>query len=355
MNTYFLNFFECELSSKSAQLWAIDYADQHIRDLTNKYPNTHFYRYGDQVFYWEKSSESSLPSIPGSKLVSIDIEKQPKIFSRILELGIVERIKERQSSDKTLRVRKNLYSGTWEIISHSKSIFRGEDRILTEGMDIHKRVHINTFFSNGDQFRLGLLISLNLKNRLTWSKTQLEEKGVSTNGLSGVDEAIFPSREAIKRFTQARGCYELVNQTVSRNVSTDQGYKDINRILDSIAKDVDNIYLPGGIKVRFSNRRNLPLSSTLFSLDSFSPPDYVFDGGQIANSGRLEDRLKRYKPATFWNFNNEEINIGVLSPKEYQGHLELFVSEIVNRLQYTYHLREVKIMYNWIRDKTIDS
>jgi len=344
MQGYFLNYFECVLNCDEIKILSFEYDGSKISDYKKEYPNYHFYRDRNSVFYWKKSEEIQYESINDAEATTIQLEKNPNIFAKIIELGIVEWL---EKSRKKLCVRRNRYSNTWQIFSKSKDILSNK----VDGFKVFKRVQVNTFYNNTKSPQIGVCISINLKNEFTWSKEDWNKNGISTIDLKGNNEEIFPNKQAVKRFTTAKGAEKYVNDVISKNINNSKLYEDINSIYLRIEKNIKDICFTDELRVSNILKRNLPYSNDTFSHDLIDTPTQLYSYGQKAQSGSPEQKIKRYKPVSYELFlQKKTIRIGVLSPKKYQGHVELFSNKIKQKLENIFHIPSVELEYRLISD-----
>lgn len=348
MNGNFLNFFECKLNKNETDVYQFCYSNNKLREIRNENPQFHFYRKGDVVYYWKKARDAELISLYKAAPVTINIKDHPYVFSNIIEMGIVEWIK-CSSDEKNLAVHKNRYSNTWEIVNYSKDILRDQ----VPGFRIYLRVHINTFYTQTrqDVRRLGICISTNLKHSFLWDKQTWEKHGISTDGLQSMNGRIYSNKQAVKRFIAAKGVENLVNQKIKQKNLNSQTYATINKIYRRLESNKTNIFLTDDLVISELIKRNLPYTSDHFSEENIIDPIHLYSYGQPASSGNLEQRIKRYKPASYELFvAKQKVTIGMLSPKQYQGHAEIFSRKIKTKLETIFHIPEVELKFRFIED-----
>ena len=343
----FLNFFECQLNKNEVEVCQFDYPNIQMRQIRNPNPSLHFYRSGDKVYYWKKAKESELPSLYNATPITINTKDHPYIFANIIEMGVVEWIK--GSDDENLVVRRNSYSNTWEIVNYSKDVLHDE----VQGFQAYIRVHVSTFYAQTepDEPRFGLCISANLKYRFTWDKQTWEKHGISTEGLQSFNGRISANKQAVKRFLQAQGVEKSVNQTLRQKTLNSHIYTTITQIYQRLDSDKSHIFLTDELVISTLQKKNLPYSSDQFSEEKITAPVQLYGYGQPASSGSLEQKIRRYKPASYEFFIAKRIvKIGVLSPKQYQGHVEIFARKIKTKLETVFHIPEVELQFQFIDD-----
>ena len=165
MSGLFLNFYTVEIPLSTVNLDYLNYdkysSKESFTTLRKEYPNLSFYRFDDKILLWSIDSQSQYP-IPNGN-ISIDLNDNAKVLSKILENTIIDFVK-----NKGYSIFKNKFSNTWEIISKKDLLC---DSI--SGLKLNRIVHFApVFFRKEEKLILGFSLATSLKNSFTWNKEE---------------------------------------------------------------------------------------------------------------------------------------------------------------------------------------
>ncbi len=352
MSGLFLNFYQIELSKSETDIPFLNFSDyptkESYKELRASEPKRHFYRFDDKIFYWSFNGE--LTPIEQSSSVTLGIDDCPKIYSRIIEDGIISYLRNSLSDYKIF---KNRYGNSWEIISNKDSL-----KGAISGLEINRAVHFSPyFFKRGEQLTMGFTLSTSLKNRFTWTKSEFEQNGIDTKGLTGKEEIIFANRQSIKRFIESKGCEDIFNRVVEAENLRTTCYNVINKFAAWLDKKKTEIVLPNEMTITNIIKRYLPFENDLIKSELiYKPQRYFYSNNRNTQNLRYYDQMvKAYKPYSLELYQNKPISFGIICPQEFQGETESFLKKIESKLKEVFHFQSISFNLITTSGNTLDA
>lgn len=350
MSGLFLNFYTVEIPLSIVNLDYLNYdkysSKESFTTLRKEYPNLSFYRFNDKILLWSIDSQSQYP-IPNGN-ISIDLNDNAKVLSKILENTIIDFVKHKGYS-----IFKNKFSNTWEIISKKDLL---GDSIL--GLKLNRIVHFSpVFFRKEDKLILGFSLATSLKNSFTWNKEEFIKNGIDVTGLGCSEDRIFANKQSLKRFLDSRGANDVYEKQVVIESQNSTSFIIIDKFYKWINNNRNEINLPANLKIQSVSKRYLPFEDNLIKPEIIAKPQRYFYSNRKNSQGLryYDEMVKAYQPYSLELYQNKKISIGIICPLEYQGETEGFVKKIDIKLREVFHLKSIVITFKTITGKDIDS
>ena len=326
MSGLFLNFYRVEIPTKIVSVDSLEYSPYSTKEafytLKKNFPDHSFYRDGDKILIWNKTSDSENPH--NTTPISIDLKNKAKVLSKAFELSVIDCIKVKL---KNYRVFKNKHSNSWEIVSPN-DILKG----TIEGLTVNRIVHFAPcFFFKEDKLLLGFSLSTSLKNSFTWNKAEFDKYGIDIKGLKGDESKIFANRQSLKRFLETKGVTSQYDKTVNEENKNSKCFTVLDNFYKWLDKNKAVILLPFGLSITTISKKYLPFENELIKSETINKPQRYFYSNR-KNIDRLrfyDEMVRKYHPYSLELFQNKEITFGIICPKEFQGETEGFIKKMV--------------------------
>lgn len=348
-----LNYVEIELIKNQLMIKSIAHSSGKIKELRVQHGNDyHFYFYDNQILYWPKRDnvEDSL----GGKEITIEKERHPNVFSKIIENAIADffSVLTNQDGSKAYRVYKNLHHHIWEFTSN-----KNEAQDLLSGLGIYRRISLHPLFLKPkEKIILGFTISASLKYRFLWSVQQFLKNGIDTTPFSvREDGSILPKLQSIYHYLEATGNRNVYDQKIQELEKNEYTFQLLDKIVKWLNTKKAEIYLPCGANIKSFAFRYLPFHQIQIS-QIFPPTRYFYNNA--TNEKRIpyyNQQVKEYKPFSYGLFEDKEIKIGVLYPAEYEGRTELFLKILEKSLKEDLHLKKISYVPFKITNSSLEA
>lgn len=345
----FLNFFKVEVENHEFEVSQLLYEhfeeENKFSDLIKKYPDFHFYRIDDRVYYWNKNGLKKILPLNSIKH-RFNVNNNPKLFSKIIESCLINKLR----SDDRLKVWRLKHSFSWEVIS-SNNILKGID-----GLVAYNSYNISPkFFYKNDNLILGYTISLKTNYHFKYNRESLEKKGFDTTGLKGNETEIFANTQSVSRYVKAMGKTDLYESFKSYQDKNDNNYSGIIKFVNWLNNSViSQIKLPNDNKMKPLTAYNIP--SNEFGFEVLRKPKRFFYSGKEDIKGLRyhNEKVKEYKPVSYDEINGE-IKVGVICPQKYEGRTESFLKVLKNKLESELHISSIDYKFLLINDESVNS
>lgn len=341
MSGLFLNFYQIEMDLKKVYAKALNYSDYQRKEdflsLRDSNEKCTFYREDDKILVWSVNElNREFEQLPDYK---INLDDNPKILSRIIENGIIDLLKEKDS----YRIFKNKYSNTWEIIS-SKDILQNS----IKGLEINRVVLFSPYYCyKEEKLLLGFTLSCSLKNRFTWTKQEFEKNGIDTSGLKGKEDIIFANRQSIKRFLESRGATLNYESAKNRENQNSTSFQIIDKFYNWLEKSKNKIELPFGLNISSISKRYLPFENGIIKSEIIQKPQRYFYSNRRNTQGlyKYDEMVKTYGPYSLEQYQNKNVKLGIVCPSEYQGETEVFARKMELKLKEVFHFNNLSFYF----------
>ena len=345
----FLNFFYVNLSNQTFDIPSVSTTDYQTKEdyfkLREAHPDFHFYRQNERICYWSLEGKSKVLPL-NSKKSQITLDDDPKIVSKIIESCLIHKLSENEKLD----VYRQKHSFSFDVVSSNNILSDIDGLIAKNSYNISPK-----FFEKNGNIVLGYTISLKTKYEFVYDRETLEAKGFDTAGLKGNDNIVFANTPAVKRYVEAMGKTLVYERFKNHHINNSTNYNGIQTFVKWLNQRVfPEVTLPSGGKILSLNSYNLP--STDFAYDTLRRPKRFFYSGAEDTKGLkyYNQKIKEYKPASYDEINNE-IKIGVICPKKYEGRTETFLKSLKTKLESDLHIRSICYQFKYLEDETLNS
>ena len=327
MTGTFLNFFKCNLTNDNIEVMKTDYIDEeNYKELQMENKEFFFYRIGSDIYFWNKTKEEKMPSFNYIK-VHMSLKDYPIIFKIIISNGLAEFFKLRGAE-----VNRKNYSSLLEINSN-KNIADG----YISGITINDIRLLDTFYSSQDKV-IGITLSTKLKYKFLWNKNEFIHKGIDVADLKYENEIIFPTKKAVERLIDSTNSRERYNSLKYKYEDNKEIYKNIISTAQFINNNIKGIFFHKDFSINSIDIKCLPYSNEIFKVDSLSNPEHYYYCGRTISGIKYNEAVKKLRPYSYEIFSNQNINIAVLSPREYEGTTENFMEKLKRKITDIFHL-----------------
>ena len=334
MSGLFWNFFKVNFNVESINIKYIPYngytSKVEFNRLKEDNPDVSFYRKENRIYFWPK--RANIATISGEKTVSVTLKQHPALFARVLEDALVQQFERLQKYN----IRLNKYSHTWDFIS-KKDELQGK----IQGLEVNKVVTFSTtFYFKDDCLLFGFSLSCSLKNKFLWNRQDFLNNGVDIKGLKSDGEKIFANKQSLKRFLESRGQQNIYSDIVLPLQSKQVCFATIFRTFQWLNEHKKEVVLPDGLSISTLTMQYLPLENNILQSELLQRPKRYFYANQtnIKKLKFYDEMIKEYKPYSLELFDNEQIKVGVICPKDYVGETEIFCKKLEGKLREIFHL-----------------
>lgn len=334
-----MNILEIITNKSEAQIYAKPYKGnwQELRQLRKQYPHLTFHQWNNQeteehlLYCW--SSTENYEDLPNTfKTVTINSQTHSNIWCKILEDGFIRLMKSRG--------RKVYYKK----YSHVREIELSKDKTGYVGNGIKDIPRLKVSFhyllsqvSNKVNFYMSVRKAYLPK--LTYTDAEYKYRKIDTRGWSRSEIGeLINNRSNIKKLLAATGearIYQNYRNNIESDTTSHKFLSDYHHQLNSI---VNKIPIPNGLQINEFLLTNIP--NTHIEVLKINKPQYYFYNN-ATGSGLYNDRIKKLKPSSYDIFKNKKVKILVLTPKEHEGTVGSFSTELLNILSNTFHIRNI--------------
>lgn len=350
MSGLFLNLFECKFEKRYFDLQFLSY-DKYAKKeayikLRDENPDYQLYRYDiklkngqteRRIYFWNKVKQPST-SLQGIK-ERVDIQKYPKITSKIIESCLVQHFRNFTSKQgQKYHIHKKREEHFWNIISPS-NLMENQDQVFVEGIQVFNQLHFNTFFNSDNNYvSFYFVISRSLNIKFAIGRDDFEKRGIECKDLKGKDNIIFANRHSIKRFLSSTGQQGKYDDHFKKLEQSNVNFEVIEKIFNWLKKEYHKIYLPSENKFYEFSKKYLPLENDKIQEDKLEEPKRYYFENRTQN-GRFDQVISSLKPYSFKHFENKEVRISIICPKFNEGILEGFINQLEIRLKKMFHIK----------------
>ena len=345
MSGLYLNYCFCKVSSDTEEVFAIDFADNNIKELRSKYIDYRFYRDGNQILYWAKA-DGNTTAIAGLKstVQQISAATHPTIISKMIE-GKIE--------DAFVSV--GGYSIYFEKYSHT--LVAKKDAVLysDNALDINECAKISTyFFKKDDNFNFGFSVSSSLSHGFKWTKAEFKSNGIDTSGLlENRVGKVAANTKAIMRYKEAKG------EQTRADIESKVGAFDSKAGQFTFTSKVIG-WLKGKLKGKLFGNISITdceinyITNSVFENGTIKTPKKYYANDQTANYKEYpSDTLKRVGPYKLQGEDNS-ISIALVSLKDNEGTLNAFSKQLKTEIESMFKLN-VNYTNIWVASDTVKS
>ena len=326
-----LNFLEVVFNKNKLSLLKTEYS----HDLFVKYkenPNFYIHKCENELYIWELCpTEESLPSF--FQKTEVTFEEHTPIFKKIMEYAIVTYFKR-----ENYQIKKRRYSSIWEVE------LKGEKPKRFGAFDVQPTLAFslrNLYSISESRQIVALTIRKRGKPIFSGSEQELKSQLPDISGFTRNHKGeIVASKHNLSRFIEATGQKQDYDQYISEIESMSNGFEYLKKCPKRFTNIASDLHLPDELEI--SDFSLVNLSSTAFNIRQISKPTYCYYNERTQHGLYYDQCVSRLQPSTFHLFQNEKLNILVVSPNVYAQSVRGYVEVLKKKLKEIFHLYNVK-------------
>ena len=336
-----LNSLEVILNKDKLSLLKTAYS----HDLYTKYkrnPDFFIHRFNDDLYIWKLSpTDEPLSDNFKFKAVEVTIEEHAPIFAKIVERTIVEFFKR-----NNYRIFKRKHSSMWEVE------LKKEEQKNFRALSLHPTLvfSLRNLYSklNGKQV-IALTLRRRMKPIFTGSEKTIISQLADIRGLTQNDRGeIIASADNRHRYLEATGQRRTYEDYRKKMESPHSEFEFLRKSAENFNKIASKFYMPDGLQISNFLLVNLPSAS--FGSLRIPKPKYFFYN-ERTKTGYYDKAVSELKPYSFDIFRNQELNILVVSPDEYEGSIGEYIVTLGKLLESLFHLRNVNFHLQTVKSR----
>lgn len=333
-----LNTLEIITSNNEVSIYSQPYNGnwEILRQFRKDCPLLNFHQWKNHetgehpIYCWSLNNDYS--KLPNSFTpITITAQSHANIWTKILESSFVSFMQKREN-----KLFKHKYSYIWEMeLDKTKSKnFKG----LIEKPILRFSFHY-LYSETSKKNNFFISIRKSYSPELIYTEHEYIANNIDIRRWKKNREGQFiANRQNIKRLLLATGQTRLHSDFKKKVKSQSTEYTNLLDFQKNFNTVSELIQLPDGIIFSKFILSNLP--NYHFQAQKIRKPQYYFHN-EATGGGFYNDRLKELKPASFDSFKNESLKILVISPKEYEGTVGSFSSELLKILRTTFHIKNI--------------
>lgn len=325
-----LNSLEVILNKDKLSLLKTEYSYE-LYTTYKRNPNYFIYRFDNDLYIWElRPTNEPLPS--PFKETEITIEKHSPIFTKIVERAIVEFFKNNKR-----QIFPNSYDSNWEVELQKEEQRNFDALSLRPTLVFSLR---NLYSKLNEKQVIALTLRRRMKPIFTGSEEKIKSQLTDVRGLTRNDNGeIIASADNRYRYLEVTGQKRNYENYRRKMESSHSEFVFLRKYVDNFNKVVSQFYMPNGLEISDFLLVNLP-SASFESLQIPKPKYFYYN--ERTKTGYYNEVVSELKPYSFDLFRNQELNILVVSPDEYEGSIGEYIVTLRKKLESLFHLRNVK-------------
>ena len=336
------NFFEIILSKNSLvvpylilESQEADNNKDKLNNLRSDNPDAIFAHSREKVFYWGDNTFNQINQLL--------IEKGEEKFL-FLKFLAESTLKQFFNDREKFRIKKDFH--TYIITCLDEDVSKGR----FNGLNLFKRFHIHfTSFEIDKEIRLGITVSTSISVETNWKRQDFIDNEIVCDDLrfdEDTEEAFNISSTRHRLENHFDYSSRLKNDLDTLN-SIQNEFQDINGFVKKyFEENKDTFVLPNDLKIKEFRRIFYNFNSQQGSVENklLEVPECFFYQGAF-RSGNPNNRKKigYNKPFTYDDFENKEIKIKILVPKQFITKTQNFFSQVKQELADTFKIKVSQI------------
>ncbi len=334
------NWHEIELSHSAFDIQSIEYRNpENLKSFRDKYNNSTFLRFRDKVYIWG--------NIAFDRVVTQNIKKGVDDF--LISKIISESMLNQFYSEPKLFITKSF--GLIRITDYRVDISNNDFPYLNT-----YRSYNLTFSSLiiNNELKYGFNITSGISHQITWGLEEFNDNDLSTDNLTILDNGkVRADSTAIYKISNLYGDSSKLKKSIEK--LTEESIQIT--CCKAFVKEFFNpnkadFKLPGSCKIEKIVKSDFQKKSSVIHKSCFEKledPKYYFyrNATPPANTVKyaMRSKIKYNKPTTYDNFENKDITIGVVFPKEHHLKIATFTKAIQEELCTIYRIPKENFKY----------
>jgi len=330
------NYYEFITNQDEIEVQTIEYRNpENLSSFRNKYQSSTFMRYKDLVCVWPRID------FYHGKDITVNKAKDKYLFNRILSEPIISQFFEK----KEFYISKSV--GEYRITDYRNNLSTDELPFL----NIYRSFYINFSPIQYNRVICGCNITSGINLRLNWTLDDFKQNGIESDDL-----VIFENDEvkadsiALYRIAEYYGLsskVKLLLDELNNDLLEYQNCKNFIKELIGDQKEIvypKNLNLINVVTVNFEDHDNesigmMPINeSKLYFYNNSTPKGKAIEYA-------MRSKIKYNKPVSYDFFEDRNINIGVIYPKEHYLKIASFIKAVQEELITIYKIPLSKFKY----------
>lgn len=314
---------------------------EEVKQLRKQFPSTKFMYYDGVTYFWGNPIDLAY------KAKSIEVNDSPYLFIKILSNSIVEQFF--NNPDVYIERRMNLFN----ITDYRQELLKDEYSYLNLYRNYH--LHFTPLYYKGTH-NLGVSITTSIADRLNWKRLDFIDNDIEFEDLS------FNEKDGIVK-TNSKSKFRIGNfYGDSSKLKADLDFLsnskfELNDIVGCTNEFIDqkksSFSLPDDLRIIKIEKPKIGVSSSdEIQLSQLATPmNYFYNGNTPPKdkiSYAMRSKIKYNKPFSFDQFENRDINIGVIYPRIYHKNIAKFFKVVQSELVTIYRIPKNKFKYTKI-------
>lgn len=339
------NYYEFKTSSDKVELQTIEFrGPENLSDFRSQFAESTFMRYKDNVYVWPKID------FRHSKRTIVEKSDTPYLFNRILTEPIIGQFFRKRN----LYIAKSV--GGFRVTDYRTNLSTGDLPFLS----VYRSYYLNFAPLHFREMLCGFNITSGLHLKLNWTLEDFMANGIEYEDLEvNENNEVRADSIALYRVAEYYGLGTKVKQIIDRFSNDLFSYQNCKSFIKEFIIDQrDKIFLPGDlilediVPVQFAeegdddNGIKSARESKLYFYNSSTPTGKAVDYA-------MRSKIKFNKPISYDYFEDREINIGVIYPKDHYLKIASFMKAVQEELTTIYRIPVSK--FNYTRFPIADS
>jgi len=346
-----INWYEVKLSTSSFNAQCIEYRNpENLKAFREKYNNSTFLRHKDKVYIWDKID------FHNSNIEQIESGKNDFLISKIMSESML----------------LQFYKEAKLFISKSYGLIRIADyRVDISNNDFPYLNTYRTYYLTfsplqiNNEIKYGFNITCGLNHQLTWGIEDLEANDLSVEGLTILKNGkVRADTVAIYKISNLFGDSSKLKESTDKLTEDSVQIACCNAFVEEFFKSFNyNFQLPDNCEI--SEIKQIQFKPTIgFNENGYqkleSPKNYFYRNvtpPQGTVKYAMRSKIKYNKPTTYDNFENKNITLGVVFPKEHHLKIATFLKAVQEELCTIYRIPKANFKYETfpIEDSSLKS
>lgn len=318
------NFFETVLSKDQIIVPYLSFENkENLNELIKSNPNTIFMHYWDKIFFWGNNSISTKES------QKIDKDKDCNLFSNILAYSLLK------SFYQNVNVKINKKFHIYKIIFMDNDLSNNK----YQGLKLYKTFHLHfTPIYKNSHLIIGFTISTSITEKIFWTIEDFKTAGIQYDDLLCIKETgqIFVNAKSKYRLAHHFNYASQLKNELDKQSTIQNEFREINMFVETyFKKNIYNFVLPDDLQLLSFNKMIFSLDNQQDNIKSKilpKPECYFYNGiyPNFNNTFNNRQKIGYNKPFTFDEFENREINISLIYPKNFHRDVDNFFKKNIS-------------------------
>jgi hypothetical protein len=345
------NWYEVKLSNSELKTQYIEFRNsENTKSFKEQFENSNFLRFKDKVYVWENID------FHGAKIDILEKGKDDSLLARIISESMLSQF----------IAEPKLY------LSNSYGVIKITD--YREDISNDDFPYLNTYRSYNLIFsplkinnvlKYGFNITCSINHQITWGFDDFEANDLSREGLTELkDGKVRADTISIYKISNFFGDSSKLKESIDKLTEDSVQIACCTAFVEEFFNPENNDFkLPDECQILGINQFLLNPSTDIkeFGFQKLeSPKNYFYRNStppEGTESYAMRSKIKYNKPTTYDNFENRDISIGVVFPKEHHLKISTFLKAVQEELCTIYKIPKSNFKYETfpIEDSNLQS